>query len=307
MLAAILAKAPDRDPYTLAMTMQTYLQDAANFEYTPNGTGPCDVASAVECFARYERGYCLHYASTMAILLRAANPDNPIPTRLVQGFLPGTRDAAGIVETVEAQAAHAWVEVYFPGYGWIPFDPTGGGIGRETVIPAGPQVEPAAPTPVGSRVPEQPDPSRRGELDRPGGEVVPSPASQPVDRTVLIVLAVLLAAIVIGIAVATWMRGPRKEVSPDAAWATMLRAASRFGFGPRPTQTVYEYTGSLADLVPVAREDLQTVADAKVETQYARVHLDEVRLEAVRDSTRRLRISLLRLAFRRSRRRRRSP
>jgi transglutaminase-like putative cysteine protease len=303
LLATILASAPDRNPYTLAEVMEDYLRSDA-FQYSVDGTGPCD-GSAVECFAATRRGYCLHYASTMAILLRAASPDNRIPTRLVQGFLPGTRDATSLVETVEAQAAHAWVEVYFPGYGWIPFDPTGGGIGRQTVIPAGPAVEPAAPTPVGSRLPDEPLPTRGAGGLTPGEEAVPTAASQPLDRIVLIILAVLLAVVVGALAIASWMRGPRSEISPDAAWTTMLQAASRFGFGPRPTQTVYEYAGSLAELVPVAREDLQTVADAKVETQYAKVRLGGERLEAVRDATRRLRISLLRLAFRRPRRRRR--
>ena len=64
----------------------------------------------------------------MAILLRAANPDNPIPTRLVQGFLPGDR-VGQRRDGHELARRHAWVEVYFPGYGWIPFDPTGGGVG----------------------------------------------------------------------------------------------------------------------------------------------------------------------------------
>jgi transglutaminase-like putative cysteine protease len=301
LLVAILAEAPDRDPYTLAVKMQAYLKDAANFEYTVNGTGPCS-GSAVECFARSKRGYCLHYASTMAILLRAANPANRIPTRLVQGFLPGTRTGPTSV-TVDAQSAHAWVEVYFPGYGWIPFDPTGGGVGRQTVIPAGPDVASAEPTPAASG-PAEPLPSRGPGRPAPS-DAEPTSTSQPVDRAVLILLAVLLATVVIGIAVVSWMRGPRTELSPDAAWATMLRVASRFGFGPRPTQTVYEYAGSLAELVPVAREDLETVADAKVETQYAQAHLEGARLEAVRDATRRLRISLLRLALRRPRRRRR--
>jgi hypothetical protein len=85
----------------------------------------------------------------------------------------------------------------------------------------------------------------------------------------------------------------------------MSRSASRLGFGPRPTQTVYEYAASLGDLVPVAHADLQTVAEAKVETTYANVRLGGARLDAVRDATRRLRISLLRLALLRTRRRRR--
>ena len=59
-----------------------------------------------------------------------------IPARYVQGFLPGERDAATGTELIRYSNSHAWVEVYFAGYGWITFDPTGGGVGRLTVLPA---------------------------------------------------------------------------------------------------------------------------------------------------------------------------
>ena len=78
------------------------------------------------------------------------------------------------------------------------------------------------------------------------------------------------------------------------------------GFGPRPTQTVYEYASVLGDLVPVAQRDIDTVATAKVETSYAGAKLAGSRVDEVRSAARRLRISLFRLAFRRPRRRRRS-
>ena len=110
-----------------------------------------------------------------------------------------------------------------------------------------------------------------------------------------------------GVALAAWIRGPRGEVTPDRAWQSMSKAASRLGFGPRANQTVYEYANSLAQLVPVATADLNTVADAKVETSYARARLGGERLSAVSQATRRLRVSLLRLAFRRGRRRSRKP
>ncbi|HYO42361.1 MAG TPA: transglutaminase domain-containing protein [Candidatus Limnocylindrales bacterium] len=302
LLRELLAVAESPDPYDLAVAMQDYLR-SSRFTYTTDVSEvECDSPSAVECFARHHQGYCLHYASTMAMLLRAANPDNPIPTRLVQGFLPG--DRTGTIETVRNRNAHAWVEVYFPGFGWIPFDPTGGGVGRPSVIPEGPPVASAAPSPSRSVAPDQPDPTR--DLDNlPAGDPQVPTGSAPGDRTLFIVLTVLLALIVLAVAVLAWARGPRGEVSPEAAWQTLSRTASRFGFAPRPTQTVYEYAASLGELVPVAGEDLQTLAHAKVETAYARVRLGGARLDAVRDATRRLRISLLRLALRRPRRRRR--
>jgi transglutaminase-like putative cysteine protease len=302
LLGDILEVAESTDPYDLAVAMQEYLR-SSRFTYTTDVSKvDCDAQSAVECFARHRQGYCLHYASTMAILLRAANPENPIPTRLVQGFLPG--DRAGTTETVRNRNAHAWVEVYFPGFGWIPFDPTGGGVGRPSVIPDGPPVASAVPTPAASLPPDEPDPTRRpGEL--PAGTPQTPGQAAPGDRTILIVLTVILGLIVLAFAVLAWARGPRGEVSPEAAWQTLSRTASRLGFAPRPTQTVYEYAASLGELVPVAEADLQTVADAKVETAYARVRLGGARLDAVRDATRRLRISLLRLVLRRPRRHRR--
>ena len=313
LLDTLLAASPSADPYDLAVTMQEYLSSDRpdGFRYETDITGvECDAASAVECFARTKTGSCLHYASTMAILLRAANPDNRIPTRLVQGFLPGDRPtgsdrAPTVTETVRNRSAHAWVEVYFPEYGWIPFDPTGGGVGRPSEIPAGPVVPSAAPSPSRSDSGEEdPDPSRRLGLPA-GDQVPPTGPEQPADRTLLIVLTVLLALVVLAVAIAAWARGPRGDVSPESAWQTLSRTASRLGFGPRPTQTVYEYAAALGKLVPVAEKDLRTVAEAKVETAYAGARLGGARLDAVRDATRRLRISMLRLALRRPRRRQR--
>jgi hypothetical protein len=57
----------------------------------------------------------------MAVILR----DLGVPRRIAQGYLPGSRDLNAATETILFSDAHAWVEVYFPGYGWLPFDPTG--------------------------------------------------------------------------------------------------------------------------------------------------------------------------------------
>ena len=68
------------------------------------------------------RGFCEHIASAMAILLRA----NGIPTRLVAGFGPGSRNPLTGYYEVRFADAHAWVEVYYAGVGWVPYDPTFG-------------------------------------------------------------------------------------------------------------------------------------------------------------------------------------
>ncbi len=68
---------------------------------------------------------------------------------------------------------------------------------------------------------------------------------------------------------------------------------------------MYEYASTLSDLVPVARPDIRTVADAKVETTYAHAELGPEREHEVTAAMRRLRLSLVRLAFARVGRRRR--
>ena len=120
-----------------------------------------------------------------------------------------------------------------------------------------------------------------------------------------IAMAVLLAVIVIALGFVAWQRGPRRGTTADQAYRTVTRIASRFGFAPRPTQTVYEYAGALGEVLPNARPELETVARAKVETAYGRTMLESERLQALREAERRLRVSLLSLAFRRRERRRR--
>jgi transglutaminase-like putative cysteine protease len=301
LLATILELVPADNPYDLAATMEAYLRDPLHFDYETNVKEAsqrfCEGASVVECFARIRAGYCQYYASTMAILLRQQG----IPTRLVQGYLPGDRGTDG-VETVRNSAAHAWVQVYFPGYGWVDFDPTGGNVAQRGPLPSGP---PASPTPVpsfsfGTGGPLESDPEiilnpSRGP-GAAGGVNGGSSSAGP-----FAVIAGLLVLGALALAWAAWRRGPR-AIHPDSAWGSIGRLAGRFGFGPRPSQTVFEYAGALGDALPTARPELSTVANAKVEIAYGRRDLSGDRLRAVAEAHRRLRLRLLRLAFRRPRR-----
>ena len=85
----------------------------------------------------------------------------------------------------------------------------------------------------------------------------------------------------------------------------MGRLAARFGFGPRPTQTAYEYATALGEVLPGIRPELETVATAKVEVAYGGRVLEDDRIRALRDSYAKLRVGLLRLLFRRGDRRKR--
>ncbi len=296
--AKIVAESPSNTPYDLAATIVKELHSSA-FTYDTDVRGiDCAGISTLECFAQFKRGFCQYYAATMAVMLR----DLGVPTRIAQGFLPGSRDRQTGQERIFNSNAHAWVEVYFPGVGWVTFDPTGGGIAQLAALPSG------RPIASGAR------PSASlGFLSRPPGD---NPLGDELQRAnpgsvgrgslgPLVAVAALLLLVIGGLAFIVWQRGPRSGTSADLAYGTVTRLAARFGFGPRPTQTVYEFTGALGEVLPASRPELETVAVAKVESAYGQRILGADRVAALRTAQRRLRLSLLRLAFRRRDRSRR--
>jgi transglutaminase-like putative cysteine protease len=303
-LQEIVATSKSKTPYDLADRINTVLRDPNQFTYSPDLSDMrCDAPSMVECFVQYRHGFCQWYATAMTVFLRELG----IPARFVQGFLPGEQDAAGTHLTIRVHDAHAWVQAYFPGYGWVDFDPTGNPNAPQLApIPSGRPVASASAKPSGALGSGVIRPSfQRPEPDEPGGSVA---GRRSVGSAGLLIAVALLLAIVVGaIATLAWRRGPRGPVSPEEAYRSVSRIASRLGFAPRPTQTVYEYAGALADELPAVRPELETVARAKVEVAYGGRTLGDDRLTGLLDAYRRLRVQLLRLVLRRRRRRGRTP
>jgi transglutaminase-like putative cysteine protease len=305
LMATILVAHPEAkdSPYDLARVITTYLISEGGFVYDADVSDvDCHGNQVVECFAATKRGYCEYYASTLALLLRW----NGVPARLAEGFLPGERSASG-TELIRKSGSHAWVEVYFPTYGWVPFDPTGGSIGQDVPLPAGPVVSAPPATPRTSLPADDGQDPRRsirpsgsGSAAGAGGTDQGGPGSGT-----LVVIGLLLALIVGGLVAIAWQRGPRTASEPDVVWRSVVGLARRLGFAPRPSQTVFEYTAALGQILPSARPDLQIVARAKVEVAYGRGRLGEDRMRGLRDAQRRLRVALLALIFRRRERRER--
>ena len=106
------------NPYDKALLMESYLR--RNFGYTLNLAGKPGVDPLAQFLFVTKAGHCEYFASAMAVMLRTLG----IPSREVNGFLPGEfNDVAGDY-IVRASDAHSWVEAYFPGNDWITFDPT---------------------------------------------------------------------------------------------------------------------------------------------------------------------------------------
>jgi transglutaminase-like putative cysteine protease len=295
-----MKRAGGGNPYDTAAAIVRTLQDGSRFVYdTDVRDVGCTYASVVDCFAVHKRGYCEYYASTMAMILRSMD----IPARLVEGFRPGERDAASGVTTVRNSDAHAWVQVYFPRYGWVAFDPTGGDRAALAPLPSGPP-EPSAstgPKPSASAGPR--DEQLRRDIDEPGGSVTGSSSSTGAGVGPFIAVALLLGMAAMALATVAWRRGPRGTISAEGAYGMVARLAGRAGLAPRPDQTVYEFADALGDVLPDARPELQVVAHAKVEVTYGRRQLGDDRLAVLAEAQRRLRNSLIRLLFRRGPRR----
>jgi protein-glutamine gamma-glutamyltransferase len=108
-----------RSPYEAVLALEAYFRQKGGFRYVEQ---PPDVAGPplVSFVTLTKQGYCQHYAGAMALMLRMLG----IPARVAVGFTSGTYD--GERWTVTDHDAHAWVEVWFRGHGWVPFDPTPG-------------------------------------------------------------------------------------------------------------------------------------------------------------------------------------
>ncbi len=133
-IAAVYLQLPERlDPAVSALAAQVTAGSATAFEkavaietfllesYDYSTEGGHDPTRPLESFL-FERkaGHCEYFASAMSIMLRTVG----VPARPSNGFFGGVYNEFGRFYTVRQADAHSWVEVYFPSYGWVTFDPT---------------------------------------------------------------------------------------------------------------------------------------------------------------------------------------
>ena len=293
------AKGDPRDPFHVAQRMERwfagegeYADDGDAFAYATDIRGLCrPTEGVVDCLLRTGQGFCQQYATAMTLMLR----DRGIPARYVQGFLPGRRMADDSFE-VPMSAAHAWVEIFFPGLGWVRFDPTPGNRenGQATSsfppgdpLPTPPPPDPLQPDPT-PLFTSEPTPSPEPPVETPPPDD-PDPAGflgmDPPWPWLLLAVAAIVLLVALIVAMRRFRRLPGR--SPDVLYRAMAATATRSGHGPRPEQTAYEFTATLAETVPDATRDLHAVAQAKVEATYGQRMPDGSALDALIASYRR--------------------
>ena len=224
--------ATEPTPYDRACAIESYLR---TFPYTLDLPGPPPGRDVVDYFLfDLRQGYCDYYATAMVVLARAAG----LPARLAVGYASGTYDAPKAHYIVTEADAHSWVEVYFPGYGWVEFEPTGGRppIKRSAETPWFETSEPKAPL----------KPMANGRV-------------RPARLGLLGLLSVLLA-LTLG-CLAWWVAdGWRlRRMSPVAAVVTLYqrlyRHGQRLAVPAGVGTTPYEFAADLAERVAVLAQD----------------------------------------------------
>lgn len=222
--------ATEPTPYDRALAIERHLR---RFPYTLDlPAPPADREIAGYFLFELQRGYCDYYATTMVVLARAAG----LPARLATGYVGGAFDEENGQYIITADRAHAWPELYFPGYGWIPFEPTGGRAAID---------RPRAETPAAEEMAGAMEPitvARTRALLR---------------RALRIGGGVLLAAAAVLVSRWVFHLGQLRSLPPDQAFRRLFsdvqRSGRRMEVGPEVGETAHEFAGRLnARLLHVA-------------------------------------------------------
>jgi transglutaminase-like putative cysteine protease len=258
------------DPYDEALAIEQHLRNPVLFQYTLNPPRDTDVSTwpVVYFLTTSHKGYCQYFASAMGSMLRSLN----IPTRLVSGFGPGTaRTETGRsgdrTQDVTTSDAHSWVEAYFPGYGWIAFEPTPpSSQGNYQPFPRGQQAgSSATPPPVTTA---KPVPTVKPGLT--GGQNpnvnLSGKARASVPAAVLVALAVLGGVIVLIVAGLLWMLLPR---SLTGAWKRVETLGILSGVDRRRAETHRAFAERLARARPRAGSALTELASVAARSEFS--------------------------------------
>ena len=293
-LAAELTAESDT-PYDKAKAIESYLR---TIPYTEKVAPPPFNADGVDHFLfTLQKGYSEYYASAMAVLLRTLD----VPARMATGYATGIKVPDRDVYIVTDKDSHGWVEVFFPRYGWISFEPTHARSLPPLYVP-GP----------GSGAERSADGTDSGPQQDPctaaGGDCVginePAPAGGAEQgfarwwgtlRGMLPWLLSGLAAIVLltGGAFLFWRRYMALSRDPRVAYRRLSLLGALSSNGPAAYQTPYQYRDRLQQLMPDYREEVSTVVDAYVRYRYGAKELPLHGGRVLTEAWLRLRLALL--------------
>jgi transglutaminase-like putative cysteine protease len=263
--------------YDKAEAIEQYLR--TTYKYSTVVKAPPSGRDPVDFFLfDLKEDFCEYFASSMVVMLREIG----VPARFVEGYTAGSYDEITNRYVVTERNAHAWVEVYFAGYGWIEFEPTP----SENVVARPENAEAAGAIGGDSSSESGQSPDTREQrcagLSRaacddelgipPGDETIDSGADSTVPAPIdyrPVWWATLLAVLLALLAYLRFELRFRRLSPADAAFGKMRLLGAYAGLQQQPYQTVSEYAGSLALALPRVREQVSTIARAQVLARYS--------------------------------------
>lgn len=271
----VVEEAGSTTRYDKARAIEAYIR---NFEYTEDLDPPSLDTDVVDYFLfTAQKGYCDYSATTMVVMLRAIG----VASRYASGYGMGYYDHAKGGWIVTQKNAHAWTEAYFPGYGWIEFEPT----------------------------PTQSTFSREGS-DAPPVELSDTKSQEQEEtRSPLLPWAAGLALVVLFVIIwpPQWFGG-RSADPRQGVWRIydkLVRRARWAGFGPHDGQTPREYLSTLASQIEgytdlETQGDMGTIRKTYLKALYSERPISEQEYHRVTAAFKRIRGKLLRLVFARN-------
>ena len=270
-----------RSPYQKVMAIDDYL---SGIPYEGEIEAPPGNIDGVEHFLFTQKsGFCLYYASAMAVMLRAVD----VPSRLAVGYLPGD-PGEGVGEYIlRDKHYHTWPQVYFPGYGWVDLEatPTSADslVSIETPWVSGSAIEQLPQWEVWELYPI---PGMWGlPYELTAGATVaktvptrgPLPFADELGRVLLIIFSgaaviVLLVTPLLGFRSAfyRWLWQVDRDNLASGAYARICSLSSVVGLGPSPQQTPLEFAAGLAAEFPEHAKALDDITRAYVENRFGR-------------------------------------
>lgn len=303
-------------PLNKAMAIEHYLRNEGGFEYSQDIESPPPNSDGVDWFLfETKTGYSDYFGSSMTVMLRSVG----VPARMAAGYAPGTIDAAGRW-TILDKDSHGWTQVYFPGHGWIDFEPTTAwpAVDRGELSDEDDGLEEEANEESVAdllesleggdtlsfedecELLEQADPEEAEALGcdelLDGLESGPTPVQAGWNPTVLTIptgIALLILALAWLLGWLIWNIGLGKAGPEERYYIKMSRLGTLAGVRRQPHHTPNEYAFAIGEAVPAASSGARAVAWSFAFRQYANREEPNDRTASLHEHWKRIRGGLL--------------
>ncbi len=256
LLADALTQNADT-PYHKAIAIREYLR---TLEYSQNINAPPPGTDGLEHFLfREQAGYSEYFGSAMTVMLRAAG----VPARMAVGYLPGEYSDELGAFVVRESDLHSWAEAYFPGYGWIPFEPTpnvepdapGGPMGTFSSLV--PEVDLELTDDLGAFAFEEADLLQEDSFVRSGDEAFSDTGGGllpdvGIDPRVWYGLGAAFGLAGLALLIFLWWQALARPRTAGRAYAQTVRLGRLAGIKARPDETPAEFIARLSAAWPRA-------------------------------------------------------